>query len=243
MNRTLSFYASIGLTGRVHGSGVPQKCAQAYGLRQIGQLEQPGDRAMRSGAALARDGRVDHPGCDVHVPGDPEKGEDLPEDGYRPGAPRRCSVRMEAESWQFDLPQRPCPEIREIVELATDRSVGDTVIDVDVLVDEHVAKPGPTPHPLGQRRFDLARFLQRREGVPVRIRGSEAVIRYPVVGEIDRRFDREMQITRGQIVNARLREIFLLGRFTEASQPAQVAVQCVEPFREDLRIDHGRAPL
>ena len=49
------------------------------------------------------------------------------------------------------------------------------MIDADVVVDEHVAKPGPPSHALGYRRLDLARFLEHGEGLPVRIRGPQAL--------------------------------------------------------------------
>ena len=60
--------------------------------------------------------------------------------------------------------------------------------------------------PRHERSAGLTRFSrQYRESIPVRVRGSEVVIRYPGTDEIDRRFDREVKITRAWIVNSRLR--------------------------------------
>ena len=62
---------------------MPQKRAQASGLRQVGQPEKAGDGAVwpAVATAISRNVRVDPLGGYPHIPGDSEKGECLPEDG------------------------------------------------------------------------------------------------------------------------------------------------------------------
>lgn len=120
--------------------------------------------------------------------------------------------------------------------------IGDGVVDLKVFMYKYVAEPRPTAQSVGQIRRQLARALENRKRIAIGIRSRQRLISYPMVGEVKAGLHHEMEVTLGKIVQCRLADELALVSFTKRFELSQVAVQCFEPSREDLRIHHRSPP-
>ena len=62
------------------------------------------------------------------------------------------------------------------------------MVNVRVLMHEHVAKASPTAQSLGQFVWELAGFLQHMEGVAVGCRRAQSFLGDPVICQINHGF-------------------------------------------------------
>ena len=113
------------------------------------------------------------------------------------------------------------------------------MIDVGVLMHEDIAEARPPPQPLGQVTRNFASLFQHRERVPVRLRGAQSRVGNPMVGDIDGRFGRQVEVSVGQIVHRRLGEESRLVQLTEGCHSCQGGGQRASSRGESI----SRSPM
>lgn len=97
------------------------------------------------------------------------------------------------------------------------------MVEVEIEVDEHVAKTGLALQPLAKVGFHQARLSQDLEAVPIGLGNPEPTIGDQVIAQVEHALSRKVQGSLGQIVDRPVGDESVFRNALEVFQPPQVS--------------------